>query len=419
MVPPALAMQPPSITAHHHPFRWLALVLLSLAMFGNYYVYDCVGPLADALRTARGFTDSQLGTLNGVYSVPNVFMVLVGGVLVDRLGAGRATTMFAAMCVLGAVVTAMVSSFVGMTVGRLLFGLGAESMIVAITTSLGLWFGKKELGLAMGLNLMVARAGSYSADMSPKWFAGAYASGVDQPLWIAAGLMIAGLVFAFACQLAERRAAHALATSSTPPDRIRWREVLTFGRQYWLIVGVCVAFYSAIFPFRSTFAVKYFVDAFGLSNDDASELNSYVFLASIFATPTIGWLAGAIDRRSLLHAIGALLLPLSFVVLLTGGTAGTANVLIGIAFSTVPAVLWPLVADLAPKERLGTAYGLLTMLQNIGLAAFNFAIGAMNDAAGASAKHVAGYQPMLWTFLALGTIGAVFAGLLAMARRGR
>lgn len=412
-------MQPTTSAAHGHPFRWLALLLLSLAMFGNYYVYDCVGPLADALRTTRGFTDSELGTLNGVYSVPNVFMVLVGGVLVDRLGAGRATTMFAAVCVLGAVVTATVSSFAGMTVGRLLFGLGAESMIVAITTSLGLWFGKKELGLAMGLNLMVARAGSYSADMSPKWFAGAYASGVAEPLWIAAGLMIAGLVFAFGCQLAERRAAHALGTSNAPPDRIRWREVLTFGREYWLIVGVCVAFYSAIFPFRSTFAVKYFVDAFGLSNDDASELNSYVFLASIFATPTVGWLAGFIDRRSLLHAIGALLLPLSFVVLLAGGTAGTANVLIGIAFSTVPAVLWPLVADLAPKERLGTAYGLLTMLQNIGLAAFNFAIGAMNDSAKASAKNVAGYLPMLWTFLVLGAIGAVFAGLLALTRRGR
>lgn len=405
--------------AHSHPFRWLVLGLLSAAMLANYYVYDCVGPLADALRTTRGFTDAQLGTLNGIYSVPNVFMVLVGGVLVDRLGAGRATTMFAAVCVLGAVVTAMLTSFAGMTVGRLLFGLGAESMIVAITTSLGLWFGKKELGLAMGLNLMVARAGSYSADMSPKWFASSYASGVGAPLWIAAGLMIAGLVLAFGCQLAERRVRHALGTSNTPPDRIRWREVLTFGRDFWLITGVCVAFYSAIFPFRSTFAVKYFVDAFGLSNDDASELNSYVFLASIFATPAIGWLAGAIDRRSLLHALGAVLLPLSFVVLLTGGSAGTANVLIGIAFSTVPAVLWPLVADLVPKERLGTAYGLMTMLQNIGLAAFNFAIGAMNDAAGASAQNVAGYQPMLFTFLVLGAIGAVFALLLAIMRAGR
>ena len=409
----------PPRSATSHPFRWIALVLLSLAMCGNYYVYDCVGPLADALRNTRGITDSQLGTLNGIYSLPNVFMVLVGGVIVDRLGAGRATTLFTAVCVLGAIVTAVSESFVGMATGRLLFGLGAESMIVAITTSLGLWFGKKELGLAMGLNLMLARAGSYSADMSPTWFADAYARGVAAPLWIAAGSMIVGLVLVVVSEFAERRAAASLGISSQPPDRVKWREVLTFGREYWLIVAVCIAFYSAIFPFRSTFAVKYFVDAFGLANDAASELNSYVFLASIFATPVVGWLAGVVDRRSLVHAVGALLLPLSFAVLLAGGTPGAANVLIGIAFSTVPAVLWPLVADLAAKDRLGTAYGLMTMLQNIGLTAFNFAIGAMNDSAGASSTNVAGYAPMLWTFFVLGTIGAVFAAMLAVKRRGR
>ncbi len=405
--------------AHSHPIRWLVLLLLSLAMFGNYYVYDCIGPLADALRTQLGFSDAQLGTLNGIYSLPNVFMVLVGGVLIDRFGAARATTAFTAMCVLGAVVTALTTSFFGMAVGRLLFGLGAESMIVAITTSLGLWFGRKELGLAMGLNLMIARAGSYAADMSPTWFAGSYRAGVGAPLWIAATLMIVGAVLALGSQLAERRVVAGFAVPTPAAGKVQWRQVLTFGRQYWLIVGVCVAFYSAIFPFRSTFAVKYFVDAFGLSNEAASELNSYVFLATIFATPVVGWFAGAIDRRSLVHAIGAVLLPLSFVALLAGGSPGDSNILIGIAFTTVPAVLWPLVADLVATDRLGTAYGLMTMLQNIGLTVCNFAIGALNDAAGATAANVDGYRPMLWTFLVLGVVGGLFATRLAVARRGR
>ena len=110
---------------------------MSVAMFGNYYAYDAVAPLADALQKSLGFSDTQIGTLNAIYSFPNVIMVLVGGILVDRLGCRRATLYFTCVCFLGAIVTSISGSFPIMAAGRLLFGLGAESMIVAITTSLG------------------------------------------------------------------------------------------------------------------------------------------------------------------------------------------------------------------------------------------------------------------------------------------
>ena len=88
-------------------FRWLVLVVISLAMFGNYYVYDAISPLADVLKAQLGFTNSNIGLLQGIYSLPNIVMVLLGGILIDRIGVKRATFIFGVLCFLGAVITAL------------------------------------------------------------------------------------------------------------------------------------------------------------------------------------------------------------------------------------------------------------------------------------------------------------------------
>ena len=78
-------------------------VCVSLAIFGELLrSTDCVAPLADLLKSERGFSDTQIGTLNAVYSLPNVVMVLIGGMLVDRIGASRSIALFAFVCALGA-----------------------------------------------------------------------------------------------------------------------------------------------------------------------------------------------------------------------------------------------------------------------------------------------------------------------------
>ena len=163
-------------------YRWMVLVFVSLAMFGNYYVYDCIAPIADLLTKQLGFTDSNIGLLQAIYSIPNVFMVLIGGYIVDRIGARKAIFIFGTICLIGAVITAYPDNswmragvvglvnlavpvvrlfghiplldkigFVrdlasvekiqtargalvaGMSAGRLVFGMGAESLIVAVT----------------------------------------------------------------------------------------------------------------------------------------------------------------------------------------------------------------------------------------------------------------------------------------------
>jgi len=134
-------------------YRWLVLVLISLAMFGNYYIYDSVSPLADVLKSQLGFSDSDIGLLNAIYSIPNIIMVLVGGIIIDRIGTRTSTVIFALLCFVGAVVTVSSGSLPIMASGRLIFGLGAESLIVAVTTAIAKWFRGRELSFAFGVNL--------------------------------------------------------------------------------------------------------------------------------------------------------------------------------------------------------------------------------------------------------------------------
>jgi MFS family permease len=204
-----------------------------------------------------------------------------------------------------------------------------------------------------------------------------------------------------------------------PSDRIAWSDLWRFDRSYWYIVGLCLTFYSVIFPFRSTFAIEYFQNAHGLSLEQAGTLNGYVFLAAIVATPVFGLLVDLLGRRSAFMALGSLLLMLVFPVLMaTTWDLWVSTAMLGVAFSLVPAVLWPSVPYLVEEHRLGTAYGLMTMIQNMGLTAFNLAAGALNDRAGAGAANPAGYQPMLWMFATLSLAAVVFTLMLYKRETG-
>jgi MFS family permease len=387
---------------------------VSLAMLGNYYVYDSIGPVASLLVEQLGLSDTQIGTLNAIYSLPNVFLVLVGGVLVDRYTARRVVLWTAAIGFLGATLTAFGDHFPVMVLGRLLFGMGAETMIVAITVALAQWFAGRSFALFLALNLSLARLGSYLVDRSPSFASNLYEQGWQAALLLAAvfaGLMLAAAAVYWAVDRREAgRGTLALAPSG---ERIEWRNLLRFRAQYWYIVGLCVTFYSVIFPFRSTFAIKYMQDAHGLPLEVASRMNSYVFLAAVFATPAFGFLVDRIGRHALLMMLGSVLLPLSFVFLVGDNTnLWLATSLLGVSFSLVPAVLWPAVARYVAPEQLGTAYGLMTMLQNVGLTSANLIAGYLNDVGGASAATPEGYTPMLWFFGMLGLMGFVFSALL-------
>jgi MFS family permease len=399
------------------PFSVQALMYVGMAfvMLGNYYGYDSVAPVAEQLSRELHFSDTQIGSLNAIYSLPNIFLVLVGGVMVDRITARRMVVLTTALCLAGAVVTALGAQFPVMATGRLLFGIGSETLAVATTVALAQWFAGRYFALLFAANLSLARLGSYLADRSPSFAHGLYAQGWQPPLWLAVGFAVASFAGALIYYtLDAREAPRGTLALPPPPERFDWGHLLSFRKEYWVLVAVCVAFYSVIFPFRSTFAIKYLQQAHGLTLDAASTLNSHVFLAAVFATPVFGLLLDRIGRNAPLLATGALLLPLSFLVLLAAlpSGVGLSTFLLGVSFSLLPAVLWPTVVRYVLPEHLGTAYGLMTALQNAGLTVANVVAGHLNDVNRASAANPGGYTPMLWFFFSLALIALACTLLL-------
>src|SRR6202041_3637948 len=126
-------------------YRWMVLIFLSLAMFGNYYVYDALSPLADVLKLQLGLSDSNIGLLQAIFSFPNIFTVVIGGVLIDRMGLRRSLMIFGVLCFIGPAITVASGHLWLMATGRLIFRMGAELQIVAGTAALGRWGGGKEL----------------------------------------------------------------------------------------------------------------------------------------------------------------------------------------------------------------------------------------------------------------------------------
>ena len=441
------ADQPISRPQPSKTYRWVVLVFVSLAMFGNYYVYDCIAPIADLLAKQLGFSDSNIGLLQAIYSIPNVFMVLVGGVIVDRLGTRKSIFIFGTLCLIGAIIPAMSGVLWIMASGRLIFGLGAESLIVAVTTAIAKWFRGKELSFAFGINLMIARFGSLLAQWSPTWAHSAYTNWRN-PLLISiifGSFCVTGAILYW---ILEARAENRYQVGQAgATDKVVFSDIYKFGVSYWYIVALCIVFYSAIFPFE-TFAFKFFIDVHGTTREAAGQLVGILTIFTMFGTPLFGLFADKIGKRALLMICGSFLLIPVYLMMAYLQSPATVTIhlpwiahaddgwnlvllsqsfprivfismaMMGVAFSLIPAVMWPSVAYIVDQSKLGTAYGLMTMIQNIGLAGFNLLIGWANDHSSASAANPSGYRMGMWIFSTLGFLAVFFAWLLRRRELG-
>lgn len=424
-------------------YRWMVLIFISLAMFGNYYVYDCIAPIADLLTKQLGFSDSNIGLLQGIYSLPNVIMVLVGGYIVDRIGTRKAIFIFGTICFIGSIVTVLSGTLPVMASGRLIFGLGAESLIVAVTTATAKWFRGKELSFAFGINLMIARAGSLLAQWSPSWAGFAY-SNWRSPLLISVAfgsLCVVGAIIYWVLESYAEMRMHLKHQGST--DKVVFSDIKGFGVSYWYIVALCIVFYSAIFPFE-TFAYKLFMDVHHTTREAGGDLVGMLTIFTMFGTPLFGLYADKYGKRALLMMFGSMLLIPVYLMMAYMRSASYVTIyfpsttqghlafaahhlpplllvtmsMMGIAFSLIPALMWPSVAYIVDQSKLGTAYGLMTMIQNIGLFGFNVMVGWANDHGHASADNPSGYHLGMWIFSILGFLGVFFAFLLRQRETG-
>jgi MFS family permease len=432
-------------------YRWLVLAACSLAMFGCYYTFDALYPVAPLLEKTFGVTGEQLGLLDTSYNVAALLTLIAGGVLIDRIGMAASAILFAAVGAVGTLLIAVLPAmfpatpWAGMMAGRFLLGIGSELFIVASTTVVGRWFKGKEISFALALQLLVARGGSWLADQSPDLFKPLFASW-QPPLLLAAALGGGWLVFAGIYAALERSAAGRYAVASAgATDKLVLKDLVNFNLGYWWVVGLCVAFYASIFPFR-TFANLFFIDAHRVTPEQAGALKSILPMFSMVGMPIFGWVVDRIGRRSLFMLIGSALLVPPFLtmafwksgILLSALTTPTLGFLpsfellapglpldlvlamasMGLAFAMVPAVLWPAVTYLVPVERLGSAYALMTFCQQLVWAGMAWGMGAVKDAAHASAANPGGWLPVMWMLAALATLGFVFSFLLWKSERG-
>ncbi len=287
-------------------YRWAVLIIISVAMGGNYYIYDSINPLERIFIDHLGFSATQFGWLNASYSVAAVLTLLIGGIIIDRIGTKKAMTAFALLCLTGAALTAATGNAPLMITGRTVLGLGAESMIVAATTVLAKWFRGKELSFAFGINLTIARLASVAADNSPTWAHSVYypqgsngPASWQGPLLIAVGAGVLSVATALIYWVLETRAEGRYELGRAGEvDKLEFRGIFRFNMSYWLVVGLCFTFYSAIFPFR-TFAIDFFTNKIlathggvvaseairVLAHEKAGFFNSLLPFSAMIATP--------------------------------------------------------------------------------------------------------------------------------------
>jgi MFS family permease len=424
---------PPSDHATLHPsgrpYRFIILTFAALMAFGSYFAYDSVGAIETTLIKVFHTDRAAIGTMYTMYSVAAVVAVLAGGFLIDRVGVRRASLIFSTFVVAGAALVAWAPSLTVLYIGRVLFGMGSESMIVAQSAITARWFTGKELALAFGITLTIARLGTLFSFNTEELLASRF--GWQGALWIAFALCVFSLLCNWIYTLMDRHAEPILQLPEAGSgDKITWSDVGKFRPSYWYAVAICVTFYSAIFPFTAL-ATDFFHDKWGMRMASgeglgffagvfynlthmfttAQGVTSIIIAASMVLAPFAGNLVDRIGRRASLMVAGSLLIvPAHLLLGLTHLSPVLSMIVLGAAFVLVPACIWPCVPLIVDARCVGTAFGLMTAIQNLGLAAFPYANGALRDA-----TH--GYTASQIMFAGLGFCGLIFSYLLLRADR--
>jgi MFS family permease len=411
------------------PYRFTVLAFAALMAFGSYFAYDSVGAIETTLIQVFHTDRAAIGTMYLMYSVAAVVAVGAGGVLIDRVGVRRGSLIFSTFVVAGAAMVAAAPSLPVLYAGRVIFGIGSETLIVAQSAIAARWFTGKELAMAFGITLTIARLGTLFSFNTEELLATRY--GWRGALWIAAALCLFSLLCNWIYTLMDRHAEPVLKLPEAGAgDKITWSDVGKFRPSYWYAVGICVTFYSAIFPFTAL-ATDFFHDKWNMPMASgeghgfiagvfynfthmfttAQGVTSIVIAASMVLAPFAGNFVDRLGRRATLMVVGSLLIvPAHLLLGLTHIWPVLPMIVLGAAFVLVPACIWPSVPLIVDARCVGTAFGLMTAIQNLGLGAYPVANGALRDA-----TH--GYTASQIMFSALGFCGLIFSLLLLRADR--
>lgn len=409
-------------------YRFLMLAFIASLSFGSYFAYDIVSAIAPSLIEELQAARSTVGTFFTMYSLAAILAVLVGGLLVDKLGTRKASLLFSLLVFIGAALVWKARSIPVFFLGRFIFGAGSEPLIVAQSAMLARWFRSKELAFSFGATLTVSRLGSLFAfntgELISRYF-GSFRYALLAAVLACAVSLLGNLFYI----VLDRRGEKVLdLKKEAETEKINLRDIKEFKPTFWYITALCFTFYSAIFPFTAL-STDFFVDKWGIARaaessggflaqvfnnflhlfSTAGGISSIIIFASMIFAPFAGSLVDRIGRRATLMIFGSLILiPCHLLMGLTRIYPAYPMVFLGIAFVLVPAAMWPSVPMVVREERTGTAFGLMTAIQNIGLGLFPLINGFLRD-------KTHSYTASSVMFASLGMVGLAFALLLKRA----
>ena len=397
--------------------RWTALFIVAFTMMMGYYITYQMSPLESLLESsAQGgmnWTSTEYGFFSGSYGFINVFLLMLffGGLILDKKGVRFTGLLACSLMVIGVMIMYYAVTFVSAeeathvnlpllglpdmmlkrqviisALGFSIFGVGNEMCGITVSKVMVKWFTGHEMALAMGIQVGLARLGTGAA-MSVS-LPLALRHSLSAPLLLSLVLICAALLFYIVYCVMDRRlekSAPAVTTSGKEDDEsFRFSDIFVTVKSpgFWLITILCLLFYSAMNPFFN-FAPKLMMVKYGISADVAGLIPAIIPFGSIVLTPLFGTIYDRRGYGATLIIIGTLLMGVVHFVfslpLHSSLLAVSMMIILGLAFSLVPSALWPSVPKIIPLRRLGTAYGMIFFIQNIGLMVVRMLIGRVNE----------------------------------------
>ena len=388
------------------------MILIASAMFFAYMFVDVLSPLQTLLGTQCGWTADTYGTFASSEYFLNVFVffLIFAGIILDKMGVRFTAILSGVVMVLGgsiklyaispafaegnALYDALNSFWTSFpanaklaSLGFAIFGCGVEMAGITVSKAIVKWFTGKELALAMGLEMAIARLGVFAVFRLSPFLANLGTPDVVRPVAVVCGLLCIGLISFIVYSLMDRKLDQQLgeSTEEEPEEPFKVSDIgILFTSKTFLIVAMlCVLYYSAIFPFQK-FATSMLENRLNMSTADASDLFSWFPIGAMVLTPLLGWFLDNKGKGATMLILGALLMSCCHLIFalypLNGETSGyvvayAAIIILGVSFSLVPAALWPSVPKLVENRYLGSAYSVIFWIQNIGLWAFPIIIG--------------------------------------------
>jgi sugar phosphate permease len=374
------------------PQRYLILIILNAVYFFVYFHRISTAVLAPYLMEAFQASGASLGGMSSAYFYPYALSQPVVGILTDRFGARKVVTVCTFIEFLGALIFALAPTLLVASLGRGLIGLGAAGVFVPALKIFLPWFGPQAFGQMNVILLAVGNVGAIMAATPFAWF-------IQQAGWRSSFFIISGtlLLLAFFSRAYIQDAPPGYApppetqNAASSKDTGGFADILRTPF-FWIMAALFFAYGGPFSTFQGLWGYPYLIDVFGYSKLEASNLIMVLAFGVIAGGPVMGYLTDktfARRKRQLLSACVAVqFLNWVLIVFLSPRFGpwelGFIFFIMGMMLAGTLAVVWAIVREESPPERLGTAMGLLNPAPFLGVATFQPLTGYIMDRSGKS-----------------------------------